>query len=83
MESLLAGCSASISELKKNPSALIEGSDGEPIAILNHNKPTAYLIPAETYEALLEKIEDYQLGVIVKERQHEKISAVEITLDEL
>ena len=83
MESVLASCSASISELKKNPSALIAGADGEPIAILNHNKPTAYLIPAETYEALLEQVEDYQLGVIVKERQNEKISAVEVTLDEL
>ncbi len=83
MESVLAGCSASISELKKNPSALIEQADGEPIAILNHNRPTAYLIPAETYEALLDKIEDYQLGLMVKERQHEKISAVEVTLDEL
>lgn len=83
MESVLANCSASISELKKNPSALINQSDGEPIAILNHNKPTAYLIPAETYEALLEKLEDHQLGIIVKERQLEKISAVEITLDEL
>jgi antitoxin StbD len=83
MESVLAECSASISELKKNPSALIEQSDGEPIAILNHNKPTAYLIPAETYEAILEKIEDYQLGLIIKERQNEKISAVEISIDEL
>ena len=83
MESVLASCSASISELKKNPSALIEQSDGEPIAILNHNRPTAYLIPAETYEAILDKIEDYQLGLMVKERQHEKISAVEVTLDEL
>lgn len=83
MESVLAGCSVSISELKKNPSALIEQAAGEPIAILNHNKPTAYLIPAETYEALLEKLEDYQLGLIVKERQYEKISAVEVSLDEL
>jgi antitoxin StbD len=83
MESVLASCSVSISELKKNPSALIEQSNGEPIAILNHNRPTAYLIPAQTYEALLEKIEDYQLGVIVRERQNEKISAVEVSLDEL
>jgi antitoxin StbD len=83
MESVLANCSVSISELKKNPSALIEQSDGEPIAILNHNRPTAYLIPAETYEALLEKLENYQLEIIVRERQHEKISAVEVTLDEL
>ncbi len=83
MELVLASRSASISELKKNPSALIDQSDGEPIAILNHNKPTAYLIPAETYEALLERLEDHQLGIIVKEREIEKISAVEIALDEL
>ena len=83
MESILASCSASISELKKNPSALIEKSDGQPIAILNHNRPTAYLIPAETYEQLIEKLEDFQLGLIVRERQHEKISAVEVLLDEL
>jgi antitoxin StbD len=62
---------------------LIEQSEGEPIAILNHNKPTAYLIPAETYEIMLDKLEDYQLGLLVKERQHEKISAVDVTLDEL
>lgn len=83
MESVLANCSASISELKKNPSALIQQSGGEAIAILNHNKPTAYLVPADTYEMLLEKLEDYELGLIVKERQNEKKSAVEVTLNEL
>ncbi len=83
MKTVLANCSASISELKRNPSALIEESDGQPIAILNHNKPTAYLIPAETYEELLESIEDYQLGIIVQERQNEKISAIAVDLDEL
>lgn len=76
MESVLARCSVSISELKKNPSALIEKAGGEPIAILNHNKPTAYLIPAETYEALLEEIEDARLGAIVNERQHERLSVI-------
>jgi len=83
MKSVLADCSASISELKKNPSALIKQSGGSPIAILNHNRPTAYLIPAETYEELLESIEDYQLGIIVKERQNEKISAIAVDIDEL
>ena len=83
MESVLAGCSASISELKKNPTYLINKAKGEPIAILNHNKPTAYLIPAETYEVLMEKLEDYQLGMIVRERHNEKIHAVEVNLDEL
>ncbi len=83
MESVFATCSASISELKKNPSALIEQSEGEPVAILNHNKPTAYLIPADTYEFLLEKIEDYELGLIVLARKHEKKAAVEVDIDDL
>lgn len=83
MKSVLASCSASITELKRNPSALIEKSEGEPIAILNHNSPTAYLIPAETYEMIMEKLEDYQLGLIVKERQDEKVEAVEVDIDEL
>ncbi len=83
MESVLANCSASISELKKNPSSLIDQAEGEPIAILNHNKPTAYLVPAETYERMLEKIEDYHWGILVKERQHEKECAIEVNLNEL
>ena len=83
MKSVLANCSASISELKRNPSALIDQSEGEPIAILNHNKPTAYLIPAETYEELLDSIEDYQLGIIVQERQNEKFYAIDVDIDEL
>jgi len=83
MKAVLANCSVSISELKRNPSALIDQSEGEPIAILNHNKPTAYLIPAKTYEDLLDSLEDYQLGIIIRDRQNEKISAVEVDIDEL
>lgn len=83
MQQILAPFSASISELKKNPTALLAKADGETIAILNHNLPTAYLVPAEEYEKLMEKIEDYELGAIVKERQAEKHLAIEVTLDDL
>ncbi len=83
MKAVLANCSASISELKRNPSALIDQSEGEPIVILNHNIPTAYLIPAKTYEELIERIEDYQLGIIVNERQNQKINAVAADIDEI
>ncbi|MBT4090701.1 MAG: type II toxin-antitoxin system Phd/YefM family antitoxin [Deltaproteobacteria bacterium] len=83
MKSILATCSASISELKKNPSALLLESDGAPIAILNHNKPTAYLIPAETYEAMIEQLDDYELGLIIKQREQEKASAIEVSVDDL
>ncbi|HAO21807.1 MAG TPA: antitoxin, partial [Desulfobacteraceae bacterium] len=42
------------------------------IAIFKRNKPSAYLVPAEIYEALLDRLEDYELGLIVQERQNEK-----------
>jgi antitoxin StbD len=83
MHPILASFSASISELKKNPSALLNKADGETIAILNHNLPTAYLVPADVYELLMDKLEDYELGKIVKERQAEKALAVEVSLDDL
>lgn len=83
MNQLHADCSASISELKKNPTALLSEADGAPIAILNHNKPAAYLIPAETYEWLLERLDDYELGKLVVERQAQKAEAIEVNLDEL
>ncbi len=81
MERLYARASVSISDLKKNPSRIIHEAEGSPVAILNHNKPSAYLIPAEAFEALMEKLEDYRLAQVVKEREHEP--TVKVTLDEL
>ena len=83
MQKILASFSASISELKKNPSALLSKAEGEPIAILNHNLPTAYLVPADVFERLMDKLEDYELGEIVNERQAEKHLAIEVSLDDL
>ncbi|EDY81080.1 addiction module antitoxin, Axe family [Verrucomicrobiia bacterium DG1235] len=83
MNPILSTYSASISELKRNPSQLIEQAAGEAVAILNHNKPTAYLIPAETYEWISNLIEDQELREIIERREEEKSQAKEVTLDEL
>ena len=83
MKQILSKMSASITELKKNPSALLKQASGEPVVILNHNKPTAYLIPAGTYEALMNRLEDLELGAIVRQRATEKPDAIEVTLDDL
>lgn len=83
MEQIYSQYSASISELKKNPSALISDANGAPIAVLNHNKPTAYLIPAETYEKMLEKIEDLELIKTAKKRLKLKEKTIKVNLDEL
>lgn len=81
MEQVLSSYSASISELKKNPTALLREADGEAITILNHNVPTAYLVPAETYEMLLDRLEDAELARVVLDRQCEKDQAVEADID--
>lgn len=81
MQRLFARASVSISDLKKNPSKIINQSEGAPVAILNHNKPSAYIIPADAFEALMEKLEDYELSNVVKEREHEP--NIKVSLDEL
>jgi antitoxin StbD len=83
MRAILSHFSASISELKKNPSRLIEEAKGETVAILNHNRPTAYLVPAETFERMSNLLEDIELGGIVERRKHLKARAVKVSLDEL
>jgi antitoxin StbD len=81
MDRIYARASVSISDLKKNPSRIINEAEGAPVAILNHNKPSAYIIPAEAFEALMERFEDYNLAQLVKEREEEP--TVKVSLDDL
>jgi antitoxin StbD len=81
MEAILADNSISITELKRNPSAVIEAADGESVAILMHNKPSAYLVPATTYKRLLDRIEDLELAELVRSRAKER--RIKVALDDL
>ncbi|AEK75304.1 prevent-host-death family protein [Rickettsia conorii subsp. heilongjiangensis] len=61
MEHIYANLAVSISEFKKSPTVLLDKASGEPVALLNHNKPIAYLIPAELYEQIIEALDDKYL----------------------
>lgn len=56
MEQVLATRSVSITELKRSPSAVIEHAGAEPVAVLNHNRPAAYLLSPEVYESMLQRL---------------------------
>lgn len=56
MEQVLASRSVSITELKRSPSAVLEQAGSEPVAVLNHNRPAAYLLSPQVYEAMLERL---------------------------
>ncbi len=81
MNRILATTTASVTELKRNYASVLKASDDEPVAILNHNRPEAYLIPAEHYERMMAYIEDLEDAQIVKERSAGPF--VKVTLDEL
>lgn len=78
---ILADNTTSISELKKNPMAVVAQADGFPVAVLNRNKPEFYCVPADAYEAMLDKLEDIELAQIVKERLGQ--DEVEVSFDDL
>lgn len=83
MEHVLSEYTVSISELKANPSQVIEHAAGETVAVLNKNKPTAYMVSPEFYEKLLDALDDLQLIQIVNERLKDEKKAIEVSLDEL
>ncbi len=84
MDIILATQSVSVTELKRNFTSILHAAEGEPVAVLNHNKPEAYLVPAAYYEKLiqlLEYMEDVEDARLVQERQDGPF--VEVSLHEL
>jgi antitoxin StbD len=73
-----AAVSASITELKKDPMGTVAAGEGFPVAILNHNEPAFYCVPAKAYEAMLERLEDLELNAIADARKDQKIHKVKL-----
>lgn len=81
METILSDNSVSITELKRNPSAVIDAADDEAVAVLVHNKPSAYLMPAGAYKRMLDRLEDLELAELVRARAKER--RIKVKLDDL
>lgn len=78
---VLARMTASVSELKRNPMGTVAAGEGAPVAILNHNQPAFYCVPAKAYAALLERLEDAEFNAIADARKGEPF--VKVSLDDL
>lgn len=76
-----ADIAASITELKRNPMGTLQAGHGGAVAILNRNQPAFYCVPAEEYEAMLERLEDAELNTIADARTDGPF--VKVGLDEL
>ncbi len=83
MKTVLATQTASISELKKSPAQIIKEAKDEAVAILVHNVPSAYLVPSNLYEKMLDIIDDYYLSKEVDKALKSKEKPIKVKLDEL
>ncbi len=81
MQTVYAEKTVSVTELKRNFSAILSQAEDDPVAVLNHNRPEAYLLSAAHYERLLERLEDLEDIKLVQERSGGPF--VEVALNEL
>lgn len=68
MDTVLSHFAVSVTELKRNYADILKQADDAPIAVLNHNRPEAYLLPAGHYERLMAHLEDLEDAKLVSER---------------
>ena len=81
MQRVEAPVAVSVSDLKKSPTAIMHEANGEAVAVLNHNRIMAYMVPADVYEAMLDRLDDLYLAEIIKSRSSEK--GVPVDIDDL
>lgn len=83
MNARLTETAVDIAEFKENPSAAIQHAGEAPVAILQHNRATAYLVSAHRYEAMMDILDDLALAEIVKQRLTHINDAETVSLEEL
>lgn len=76
---IYAPATVSMTDLRR--ASISEIVSDSPVAVLNHNKPAAYLLSADYYEFLLDQLENVELAKIVKERRGGK--TVKVSLADL
>lgn len=83
MHAILANYSASVTELKKSPTQLLKESGNEAIAILNHNVPSAYLVPSALYEKMMNIVDDYYLAQEVDKALNDDEKSIKVNINDL
>ena len=71
----------SVSELKRNPMAVVKAAEAEAVAILNHNKVVAYLITPAVWEYVQELYDDMKLAELAEDGDNQPV--VEVSIDDL
>lgn len=80
---VLTEIAVSITDHKKNPMATVVAGKGMAVAVLNHNEPAFYCVPAKAYEELMDLADDLELGRLADVRLADGQEPVRVSLDAL
>jgi Antitoxin of toxin-antitoxin stability system len=80
---VLTEIAVSITDHKKNPMATVTAGKGMAVAVLNHNEPAFYCVPAKAYEELMDLVDDLELDRLADARLADGHEPVRVSLDAL
>ncbi len=83
METIHSLLTVSISEFKQNPGKVVEDAQGQPVAVLNHNRPAFYTVSPEFMAHMANLYDERQLESLIGTRLKSLNQAVEVNLDDL
>ena len=81
MQSVLADVAIGFDELTKNPTAIFKDALDGPVAVTNDDRVTAYIVAADLFESMMQRLDDFELAERVRARGAEV--AVPVSLEDL
>lgn len=81
MDAILASMSVSISTFKDNPSKQVREAHGQTFCVLNNNRPAFYVVSPETWDRILDIIDDAAIQPIAREAIARYDQAIPVDLE--
>ncbi len=81
MDTILSNTTVSVTDLKRSYAEIVKQAGDTAVAILNHNRPEAYLMGAAHYERLMAYMEDLEDAKLIQERANGPF--VDVNIDDL
>ena len=66
---ILADVTASITELRKDPTGTASSGNSAAVAFLNRNALAFHCVPADEYHAMVDRLEDIELNALAEVRR--------------
>jgi antitoxin StbD len=76
-----ADVAVSVTDLKRNPGAVMEAAKEQAVAVLNHNRVVGYVISPKVWEFVQDLYDDVKLSELADERAGD--AGIEVSIDDL